>query len=125
MTLKWKGKLSENNTFPKNNLPANAIRFLNPKSQMEPYLGAIPILVLVIACILFKRNFIEEYALNIKGLIIGGILTIPFLIIHEFLHAICFEKDCIAEIFWSPAGISIIPCNPISKRRYAITLIVP
>lgn len=55
----------------------------------------------------------------------GWLLTIPFLIIHEFLHAICFQKDSIAEIFWSPAGISIIPCKPISKQRYTITLIVP
>ena len=125
MTLKWKGILSEKNTFPKNNIPTNAVRFLNPKSQIEPYLGAIPILILVIACIFFKRNFIVEYTLNIKGLIIGGLLTIPFLIIHEFLHAICFKKDCIAEIFWSPAGISIIPCKPMSKQRYVITLIVP
>jgi Protein of unknown function (DUF3267). len=125
MTLKWKGRLSEKNTFPKNNVPTNAVRFLNPKSQIEPYLGVIPILVLVIACIYFKRNFIIEFTLDIKGMIIGIILTMPFLIIHEFLHAICFPRDGVAEIFWSPAGISIIPCNPISKLRYTITLIVP
>lgn len=125
MKLKWKGRLSETNTFPKNNIPTNAVRFLNSKSQIEPYLGVIPILILVIACIFFKRNFIEEYTLNIKGLIIGGLLTIPFLIVHEFLHAICFKKEGIAEIFWSPAGISIIPCSPMGKQRYAITLIVP
>lgn len=125
MTLKWKGKLSEKNTFPKNNIPINAVRFLNPKYQVEPYLGAIPIFILVIACILFKRNFIIEYTLNIKGFIIGLLLTIPFLILHEFLHAICFPKEGIVEVFWSPAGISLIPCIPISKRRYMITLIVP
>lgn len=125
MILNWKGKLSENNTFPKNEVPKNAVRFLNPRSPIETYFGVIPILILVIACVLFKRNFIEEYTLNIKGFIIGGLLTIPFLIVHEFLHAICFPKEGIAEVFWSPAGISIIPCSPISKRRYAITLIVP
>ena len=74
---------------------------------------------------MFKRNFIEEYTLNIKGLIIGGVLTIPFLIVHEFLHAICFPKEGIAEVFWSLAGISLIPCSPISKGRYIIILIVP
>lgn len=125
MILKWKGKLSENNTFPKNEVPKNAVRFLNPKFQMEPYLGAIPIIILIIACVLFKRNFIEEYTLNIKGYIIGFLLTIPFLIVHEFLHVICLPKEVIAEVFWSPAGISLIPCSPISKGRYAIMLIVP
>ncbi len=125
MTLKWKGRLSEKNTLPKNNVPTNAVRFLNPKSQIEPYLGIIPILVLVFACIYFKRNFIAEYTLDIKGILIGGILIIPFLIIHEFLHAICFPKDGVAEIFWAPAGISIIPCIPISKQKYTIALIVP
>lgn len=125
MTLSWKGKLSEKNTFPKNEVPTNAVRFLNPKYQIEPYLGAIPIFIIIIACIFFKRNFIEEYTLNIKGYIIGGLLTIPFLIVHEFLHAICFPKEGIAEVFWSPAGISLIPCSPISKRRYVIILIVP
>ena len=36
-----------------------------------------------------------------------------------------FQKRGVTEMFWSPAGISIIPCIPISKQRYAITLIVP
>lgn len=125
MNLKWKGKLSEKNTFPKNNVPKNAIKFLNPKSQIEPYLGAIPILLLVFATVWFKRQFIAYFTLDIKGMIVGGILIIPFLIIHEFLHAICLPKVGVAEMFWSSAGVSIIPCMPISKLRYTVTLMVP
>lgn len=125
MKFKWKGKLSESNQFPKNSVPANSVKFLNSKSNIEPYLGVIPILILVIGAIVFKRTFVSEYTLNINGIVIGGLLIIPFLIIHEFLHAICFPKESVAEIFWSSVGISFIPCNPISKKRYAITLLVP
>ncbi|MBZ9685568.1 metalloprotease family protein [Clostridium estertheticum] len=125
MTLKWKGLLSETNHFPQNNVPKNATQFLNSKSKIKPYTPVIPILILVFIAVYLKRNFIGQFNLDIKGIVIGLILTIPFLIIHEFLHAVCFTKDCTAEMFYSPVGVSIIPCVPISKLRYAITLVVP
>lgn len=125
MILKWKGLLSEKNSFPKNNIPINSVQFLNSKSKIKPYIAVISILIFIIAIIFFKRNFIDEFYLNIKGMLIGAILIIPFMIIHEFLHALCLPQKCIAEIFFSPAGISIIPCSPISKLNYLITLLIP
>lgn len=125
MKLKWKGKLSETNSFPKNYVPKNATQFLNSKSKIMPYTPVIPIFILIFSAISIKRNFIEGFNLDLKGWAIGLILTIPFLIIHELLHAICLPKECNAELFYSPAGISLVPCVPISKLRYAIVLITP
>lgn len=125
MKLKWKGKLSESNTFPKNYVPNNAIEFLNSNNKIEPYLSVIPIIILVIGSLYIKRNFVQEFNINIKGLIIGAVLLVPFIIIHEFLHALCFPKDCPTEIFYSPAGVSLIPCYAISKQRYITALLAP
>lgn len=125
MKLKWKGKLSETNSFPENYIPNNATQFLNSNSKIIPYIPVIYIFIIIFIAMYIKRNFIGQFNLDIKGWVIGLILTIPFLIIHEFLHAVCFPKECSAEVFYSPAGISIIPCVPISKLRYAITLAIP
>ena len=59
MILKWKGLLSEKNSFPKNNIPINSVQFLNSKSKIKPYIAVIPILIFIIAIIFFKRNFID------------------------------------------------------------------
>lgn len=125
MNIIYKGKLTEKNKLPKNDIPKNSIQFLNPKSKIEPYLGVIPILLVIIVTVWFKRNFIMNFTLDIKGMFIGLLLTIPLLILHEFLHALCLPKHTPIEMFWSPAGIMLIPCKPISKLRYSITLIVP
>lgn len=125
MILKWKGLLSETNRFPENDVPKDSIEFLNPSSKLAPYTPVIPILILIIVSIYLKRVLIGQFHLDIKGMIIGLILTIPFLIIHEFIHTAFFPRDCTAEIFYSPAGISIIPCTPILKSRYALILIAP
>ena len=125
MKLKWKGKLNENNMFPENYVPKNSIQFLNSKSKVKPYLGVLPILILVIVSVYFKRTYVMDFNLNLKGMLIGLIVSMVFLVVHELLHAMCFPRECTAEIFYSPAGLSIIPCVPISKIRYAIILVVP
>ncbi|MDK7629721.1 DUF3267 domain-containing protein [Clostridium perfringens] len=58
-------------------------------------------------------------------MLIGLIVSMAFLVVHELLHAMCFPREYTAEIFYSPAGLSIIHCAPISKTRYAIILVVP
>ncbi|WP_286905272.1 metalloprotease family protein [Clostridium sp. UBA1652] len=125
MILKWKGLLSETNRFPEKDVPKDSVEFLNPSSKLAPYTPVIPILILIIVSIYLKRFLIGQFHLDIKGMIIGLLLTIPFFIIHEFIHAAFLPRDCTAEIFYSPAGISIIPCTPILKSRYAVILIAP
>ncbi len=125
MKMKWMGRLDEENTFPKSKIPLNAVQFLEPKWKFECYIPIIPIIIFILCCVYIKTNFIEEFTLNIIGIIIGFFLIIPFLIIHEFLHAICLPQESEVQFFYSSAGFSTVTTSPIPKLRYIVTLIFP
>ena len=125
MKIEWKGKLSESNNLPETKVPLNAIQFLEPKSKMGSYIPVIPIIIFIVSCVYIKYNFIGAFKINLTGYIIGLIMTIPFLAIHEILHAICFISKTGVKIFYSAYGLSIIPNEPITKLRYIVTLLFP
>jgi hypothetical protein len=125
MKIKWKGKLSETNTFPTSKIPSNALPFLESKSKLENYIAVVPIIIFVVVCVYIKSNFIAVVKLNLLGNVIGLLLTFPFLIIHELLHAICFPSNATVEIFYSASGLSVFPNAPISKSCYIFALLLP
>ncbi|WBW96027.1 DUF3267 domain-containing protein [Oceanirhabdus sp. W0125-5] len=125
MKLKWKGRLTESNTFPTTEVPSNSVQFLEPKSKLESYIAIVPILFFAIGCFYVKSNFLGELKLNLHGFIIGLLLTIPFLIIHELLHAVLFPPKSTVEIFYSTYGLSVVTCEPIPKLRYIFSLLLP
>lgn len=125
MKVKWKGKLSETNTFPTTEIPSNAVQFLEPKSNLEYYIWVIPILIFVLGCVYIKANFISEFRLNMLGIGIGFLVILPCLIIHELLHVVCFPPNAKVEIFYSAAGMSVVTSTPIPKARYIFTLLLP
>jgi hypothetical protein len=125
MKIKWKGKLNETNTFPENEIPINAVEFLGGQSKLEIFLMIVPIIIFIYGCVYIKSKFIGEYELNLLGYITGLLLCIPFLAVHEFLHAACFPQKSKIEIFYTNWGICIIPSTPLAKTRYICTLLLP
>jgi len=125
MKIKWKGKLSETNTFPKNEIPLNAVPFLESHSKLEIYVMLVPIIIFIAGCFYIKFNFISETKINFLGYIIGFLLCIPFLTVHELLHVACFPPKATVEAFYTIWGVCLIPSMPLTKVRYICTLLLP
>ncbi|MEQ8155176.1 MAG: DUF3267 domain-containing protein [Clostridiaceae bacterium] len=125
MKIKWKGKLSETNPFPTVEMPSNAVQFLEPKYKLESYIAVVPIIAFIAGCVYVRSHFIGEVKLNLPGYIIGFLLTVPFLTIHELLHAVCFPTNAVVEIFYTNSGLGAFTSTPIPKSRYIFTLLFP
>ncbi|MBU3157531.1 DUF3267 domain-containing protein (plasmid) [Clostridium estertheticum] len=125
MKVKWKGKLSEANTFPKNEIPLNAVQFLNNQRKSDIFVMLIPIIFFIVVCVYVKSNYIGKYNLNLVGYLTGFALAFPFISVHEFLHAVCFPPKCTVLVYYTNWGISLAPSSSIAKVRYICTLLLP
>ncbi|MFL0198787.1 DUF3267 domain-containing protein [Clostridium sp. WILCCON 0269] len=125
MKVKWKGKLSETNTFPTTEIPPNAVEILNNQRKSDLFVMLIPIIIFIVVCIHVKSNYIGKYKLNLVGYLTGFILAFPFLAVHEFLHAMCFPPKSEVLVYYNNWGICLAPSSPISKIRYICTLLLP
>lgn len=125
MELKWKGKLSEENAYVYPDLPEDAKPFSDSKSSWQMFLLIVPILVMAYIGIQIRLKYVDGIMFSRGALFCGVALAIPFLFVHELLHAICCPKGSIVNVYWSTAGISLIPACPIKKQRYIIMVLLP
>lgn len=125
MTLQWKGKLTEENSFVYPDLPENAKPFFDSKSSWCMYLLIVPVLALAYIGIQIRLRYVDGVMFSRGALFCGVVLAIPFLFVHELLHALCCPKGSVVNMYWSTAGISLIPTCPIKKKRYIIMALLP
>lgn len=125
MKLKWKGKLSEENAFVYPDLPEDAKPFSDSKSSWQMILLIAPVLVMAYIGIQIRLKYVDEIMFSRGALFCGVALAIPFLFVHELLHAICCPRGSIVNVYWSTAGVSLIPTCPIKKQRYIIMALLP
>lgn len=125
MKIRWKGKLTEANPLPTVEVPKNATEFFKPKKMFEYCIAAIPIAVFFLFCVYIKSHFIVKVRMNLLGKIIGLLLAILLVGIHELLHAICFPAEATVEIYWNNYGLGTTSCSPMSKKRFIIMAILP
>lgn len=125
MTLQWKGKLTEENSFVYPDLPENAKPFFDSESNWRVYLLIIPVLALAYVGIQIRLRYVDGVMFSREALFCGVVLAIPFLLVHELLHALCCPKGSVVNMYWSTAGISVIPTCPIKKNRYIIMALLP
>lgn len=125
MKLKWKGKLSEENAFVYPDLPEDAKPFSDSKSSWQMILLIAPVLVMAYIGIQIRLKYVDGIMFSRGALFCGVALAIPFLFVHELLHAICCPRGSIVNVYWSTAGISLIPTCPIKKQRYIIMALLP
>ena len=125
MKIKWNGKLSQTNTYPLNEVPLNAVEFLDVQPKLSIVGMLVPIIIFIWGCFYIKTNFIGETKLNLTGYLTGFLLCIPFLAIHEFLHAICFPRGSSFQIYYNNWGICAAPSTPLTKSRYICALLLP
>ena len=135
--IKLKGIYKNENQLSKGNLHKNSIMFDEPNSISESFLKGFlistPFFILaIIACYLkiktnniFSLSFFKD---NLDLIAISTCLSsLINLFIHEFLHAVCFPKDKIKELWLKPNELSaFIYCTaPLKKARFIWLCLCP
>ncbi len=115
--------MSEKNPFPVTEVPQNAVEFLGNQSLLEVYAPLVPILIGSEVCWVIKRRIFGAILANIAGKIIGVALIVPFLFIHEILHAAVLGVP--TELFMVKVGLALIPMEATPKTRYIVSALAP
>lgn len=125
MKLIWKGKLTQDNAFEYPNLPEDAKLLFNPKAAWSMYLLIIPILAIAYVAIQLRLPRVEGIMFARPELLIGVVLALLFLLVHEFIHALCCPKGSTIYAYYTSAGISLIPTCKLHKARYIFVVLIP
>lgn len=129
MTLKFKGFIKNYNNLEKIELPQNAVKFKEPKNTVELNLFAaiwcIPLLLIIIAIKVIKNKIWgQTFSCSICNLY-GALISLLFLIPHEFLHAICFPKKAQVNLYFTIWGAFVMSSYPITKIRFIMLSLLP
>jgi hypothetical protein len=85
--IKWKGKLTP--APGKDSVPPKYKLFIDAKASLSMYVAVGFVLLVAFAAFLFKMA-----ATGVKfdrmGFLLGLLLAVLFVIVHEYLHALCF-----------------------------------
>jgi putative membrane protein len=131
MKLIYKGKFEDYDSLPKADLPKNAIKFDEPETiegiVQEAKRYFVPLLVIIGDVIIFKWIFMQTFSLDFLGLALGLFLTLPFLVVHELLHALSFPLK--TEVYLYQAlkkGVLFVTSTaPLKKSRFIIMSLLP
>lgn len=134
MKLIYKGKFTSYDDLPQAQLPENAVKFddvdtieemVQKSTRYASPIGLLVGIVLAINWVILENFSLSFYFLG--GLIFGGMLSLPFLIVHELLHAICFPRG--AEVYFYQAinkGVLFVTSiMPLSKNRFIVMSLLP
>lgn len=125
MKLVWKGKMTPENAFVFSNLPESAKPLQNPNSAWSMYLLIVPVLLIAYAAIQIRISYVEGIMFSQTALFVGVGLSVIFSIVHEFIHAIFCPKGATIFVYFTSAGISLVPACKLSKGRYILVALMP
>lgn len=129
MKLVWKGIYKGEEQLPKGELPPNAVPFKEPKTPAELSLKAtvwvLPVVVLALLLVYIKSLFTGVWALPLSlwGVLLAFVAVLP----NELLHAVCFPRDAVVEMYASPKNLMafVHTTYPVSKRRFIGLSLLP
>jgi len=133
MKLVYKGKFESEEKLPKGVLPDNAVKFREPESANKLNLlmlvFMIPAVVLIVIIMLISGFIHGEIivAYGYRTLFIGLLLSLLTFFPHELLHAVCFERDSVVQLYIAPKKLMIfvVSNDPVSKVRFIILSLLP
>jgi len=130
MKLKYKGMLKKDEPLPIWPLPENAVRVREPESfqkiTLVSLLFILPALALVAVITMFScllHGGHTSVGFSWLGLVASFLVMIP----HEYLHAVCFGKGSIVEMYFLPqsGNMAVTSARAISKRRFIFMSLFP
>lgn len=129
MKLVWKGIYRDEAQLSKGVLPDNAVPFVEPKTPMELSLKAsvwiLPVAALALLCVYVKSLLTGQWAVPLN--IIGVLLAIAAALPHELMHAVCFPKNAVVEMYAAPKQLMafVFSTYPVSRRRFVGLSLLP
>ena len=129
MKLIWKGIYRDETQLPLGELPTDAVRFKEPETPAELSLKAgvwlLPIVALAVLLEFAKSRLAGQWPmpLSLWGVLLAMLAALP----HELLHAVCFPKDAVVELYASPKYLMafVISTAAVSKRRFITLSLLP
>lgn len=124
----WCGNKSWDTDFPESELPNNAKSIKRPDNIFKssiPY-GILP-LIFSYMIIGIKWFVMGERAMNPIYVPLGILFGLLLLLIHEILHAVCYEKDqrVYIGVCLNKFAAFAVCHEPISKRRFVVMSLMP
>ena len=117
--------MNEHNLFIYSDLPVDAKKLISDKRAWVTYLLIIPVLIMAYTGIRLRLPYVTGFMFVKWAVLIGVALSLPFLVIHELIHAIFCPKASEIFLYVTSAGICLIPTCPLSKYRYIIMAMMP
>lgn len=98
---------------------------MGEESSWYIYILVIAILILAFVLIKIKQNYVQGLQMNRIGYLIGFILTLLFLVVHELVHGLSWPRNCTLNYCYSIQGITCYPLDPMTRNRYVFMAIAP
>ena len=134
MKLRYMGVCKDMTKLPTSELPENAVKFVEPESKEAIEKAMLSFLIpsfLVIGLALLI-GFLLHGNINITidfsywwVLPIIIVFSLVAMIVHEFLHAICFGKGSEVDLYVTSSLLFVHSMTPISKRRFIFMCLLP
>lgn len=127
--LKMVGIINENEIikYQKYNTNKKITSISNDKDNIQ--IKAIPVCVLlIILCngVLFLKLFNSTISIKPLFIILGFLIGVMLLIVHEILHGIVYPKNVTVSIgFIKPITFVALASCPMSKNRFIIMCLLP
>lgn len=126
--IKWVGFQKWDKGYPEIPLPEDATEITSPDHYFLASLkyGIIPMLV-CFAALFGKRMLYGEFPLDRRFLIIGIVIGILLIPVHELLHSVCFPRGSTVYVGLSPEKLAAFAvCHtPITKKRFIVMSLMP
>ena len=124
----YKGFFRDNSQLPTGILPENAVKFKGPDSLYKQIAVSVVTFIpagLVVALFVFGSYLLHGNLLSVgfngRGMAVVLLTFIP----HEILHAICFGKGAIVELYARPPAFFVTCVKPLSKSRFIFMSMLP
>ena len=127
----WKGIIKSEDDFPTAKIPKNAIKIETEEDIKKMQLKALPFIIpsiLICFICMFVKTFIaNQQVIHIGFLLIGVLVGLLLLIVHEFLHAIAFPKNATVYIGIMPKSFAAVAlsASPVKRNRLIWISILP
>lgn len=132
MKLHYKGKYDLNpESLPHEEHKPGAVKFKEAESTAKLSLIAnglaFVIMIVLTAFAVIRYIGYEDSGLNNIGftIVLASLLTLPFLFVHELIHAICFKKDVYLYTNWKQGMLFIVGPEDMSKARFIVMSLLP
>lgn len=133
MKLVYKGKFKGEEQLPKGVLPDNAIKFKEPESinklNLLMIVFSIPVIALIGAVVVISGLLYGEINIptEFKPFTLGVLFSLLTLIPHELLHAVCYGKDDVVQLYIAPSKLMmfVLSNDPVSKARFIFLSLLP